>query len=397
MSVYNFSGIFDEKIYSTGRLVMVVGKYSVFSNIVCDKLRALSKGSGEHQVVENEIFEEFGGQEHSVGISTSGLGFDMFMDVAITPPLFGKWYCCVELSELTPRQKTRLDKYMKKPSEYGCLVVRSSEFKDYSKYIKDKTLRGSQVAHLIQLSFPSRKALSEVVDMMFERYGYSVTPDASKLFILRMSDAYDDYEQQIERVVELSASKNVTIQTMKEALRGVENFVLDDFIKQLTVAVKSTKMAPNRKINKMLKAMVEEYGAIGLVKKLRYKINDAIEMRMIINSGVVPVRIRYSVSEAKSRLPDENKLKKLNDYSFKRLAQVAALTSLRDWIYMLMILNTPELAYSEEQHTRALFSLINRGAYSDTRLMNVIGVQDILSERRGDLLRFGLGSAGRPQ
>lgn len=378
MAKYSFSGLFDATMYDSAQVMVVTGPYSIFSNMVSDRLRDMCRGKIELGSGINEFFEEFGLGNLSDRDQSSMVPLDLFFEVVKAPALSGKWFCRVDWKEITKKQHNVLERYIKNPSPYGVLVITSSEFQDYISLLRNKVLNNSQVSHLIQLSFPSRKGLKQVIEEILSSKGAHATEGAIQTFILRMSNCYEEYEERLDAIAKAYRGHAITQSEMAEALEGVENYVLDDFIRQLTVPVKNTRMLNSRKINKMLRVMIDELGPIGLVKKLRYKVNDAIQMRLLINSGVVPVRIRYSVDEAKRKIPDDNKLKGMNDYSFKRLAQVASLTSLRDWVFMKLILSTPTTEYREDEYERALFALINRTAFSNDRLENIVGVIDNL-------------------
>lgn len=302
----------------------------------------------------------------------------MFMDVARAPCLAGKWFCRMDWKELTKKQQGAVERYIKNPSEFAVLVVVFTEFPDYSKWLKNRVLSGSNVSHLIQLSFPTRNGLRTLIEEKLAQGGAVATRDAIDTFILRMSNDYDSYDETLENIAQAYGSTTITRTEMQEALKGVENYVLDDLVAQLTVPAKSLKPAINRKSVKMLRVLLEEYGARALTMKLRAKVRDIIQMRMLINKGIVPVRLRYSVTEVKKRIPDDNRIKGINDYSFKRLAQTASMTSLRDWVWVLMILNSPKSEYDTAEYERMLFNLINRAAFSENRLYNIIGVLDNL-------------------
>lgn len=391
MAVYRFKDLYNDSMYETAQVMVVTGPYSIFSNIVCDRLRDMCRGTITLDDGGEAIFDEFGLDHESSGDKSNAIPLDMFFDVARTPPLSGKWYCRVDWKELTKKQRTKLESYIKKPSEYGCLVVTASEFADYKSMLRSRALTGSAVAHIIQLSFPDRKTLSLVIKNVLKGYGARATDKAIETFIFRMSNAYDEYQERLESIAHDYGYHVITHVDMGDALKGVENYVLDDFVRRLTVPVTSTKLVSGRKIVGMLRVMLDEYGAVDLVKKLRYKITDCIQMRLLINEGIVPVRVKYSVEEAKRKLEEDNKLKGLSDYSFRKLAWLASQTSLRDWLFMRLILSTPREAYGDAEYERALYALINRGAFSENRLYNIIGVEDNLEiQPELYLARYGL-------
>ena len=130
----------------------------------------------------------------------------------------------------------------------------------------------------------------------------------------------------------------------------------------------------------MLSSLMEEFGAEQLVQKLRRKIDDYIEFRLAINSGIIPVKVRFSIPEAKGRLPENHPLQRFSDYTFRKMAITASKTSLKDWFCMKMILTNIQYKYDVVSYERALYSLVNRSVLSESRLSNDIGMSNILNE-----------------
>ena len=206
---------------------------------------------------------------------------------------------------------------------------------------------------------------------------------------MRMSNSYDEYEETIDKIIVASVPKDYSDQVAKDwkytityddalnAMKGIENFVLDDFIERLLIPMKSDKTNGKNKIYRMLAALEEEFGAQGLVNKLRYKIDDYIEFRVAINSGKIPIKVRFSVDSAKKALGDDSKIVKYSDYTFRRMANIASQTSLRDWTYMRLILNNTS-TWDKSSYERVLYSLINRSVLTESRLNNDIGIDNIM-------------------
>lgn len=378
---FRFKDIDNEKLYENSQVVFVTGQYPIFINLVVDMLKETCKISQSNEDIG--LLDEFGISDADP-IASNNVDFETFLEVSKMPNINGRWLCSTDLNSLTKKHRESLQKYIKSPSRHGLLIVKSTEFKEYAPYLKDRTINGSQYVHLIQLSFPTRQKLITIVRELFDQRGIDVDQRAVELFVMRMSASYNDYIDVIERnIVQMVKGYGtnrvyVDYDTMVECLKGVENFVLEDFLLQLTVPLKKDKIVKNRRIYKMLSAMLNEYGAKQLIFKLRRKIDDIIEMRIAINSGYVPIGVKYSVEESQKRLGEEHPLNKLSEYAFRKLATLASQSSLKDWVSMkILLLNVSERA-SEAECEKAIHTLVNRSIYSDNRLLNNVKMQNII-------------------
>ena len=72
----------------------------------------------------------------------------------------------------------------------------------------------------------------------------------------------------------------------------------------------------------------------------------------------------------------------MNEWQFRNKAMIAAQTSLRDWLYMKMILQSAyknSAGYGDEtSYKRALYDVVTRSTLSGNRINNIIGLEDIL-------------------
>ena len=156
----------------------------------------------------------------------------------------------------------------------------------------------------------------------------------------------------------------------------LNNFVIDDFILRLLEPMTSDRTNGKNKIYKMLGSLIDEFGARGLVNVLKSKIDDYIEFRLAINTGIIPIKVRYSVPEAKNRLGEKHKLSRYSDYTFRKMATIASSTSMRDWMYMKMILSNAS-KMSDTSYEKVLYSIVNRSVLTESRLNNDIGLHNI--------------------
>lgn len=383
---YSFKDIENQAMYDTAQVLFITGPYNIFNNIVSDKLRFMCKGSLELGEEDNEVLREFNMSAFDDGVLSNTIDFQTFIDVVKMPAVTGKWFCSVDYKMLTKKQRDMLDKFYKRPSENGVLVVSLSEFNDYKYFLKNRIIASSVHSHLIQLSFPNRRGLVDIVTNMLNERDVKVVQKAAELFVLRMSSSYDDYEEVIDRISLDNKGNTLTYEDMVNQLKGIENYVLDDFLFQLTAPIRSKKIVATRKIYRMEAAMLQEFGARKLVTKLKYKVEDLIEMRMLINKGIIPIRVKYSVEEAKKRMGENNRLNKLSEFSFRKTATLASKTSLKDWILIKMILNSVDSNKSpDSEFERVLHIIINRSVLPEIRIKNDIGVANIINEGLFDI------------
>jgi len=374
---YSFKDIMNDSLYQSARVVFIAGQYNIFNNIVVDKLKELCEPDTLINLTPDEL-AEFGvavNQTNSEYKVSNIIDMDTFMDVINIPSMNGKWFCKVDLKALNKKKLNFFERYIKDPSPNGILVVVSYEYKDFKKYLKNKALLLSKYSHIIQLSFPYRQTLNKLVIDLFDRHDMKIDSRVAQLFIMKLGNAYDEYNTIIDNIALRYRGMAISYNQMRESLRGFENYLLEDFIKELVKPLKSAKIVPNRHVYKMLNALLVEFGAENLVLKLRYKIDELIEFRILINKGLIPIKIHYSTIEVKNRLGEEHPLAKLNDFRFRLTADIASSTSLRDWVYMKLILSNIS-GYNKSSYERALYSLIHRSVLPKGILNRDIGIND---------------------
>ncbi len=401
MAVFNFSGLDDERVYSTGRVVIICGTHQVFNNMMIDRFRDIAAGEtfkvgqSENESVDleefnkqmklrQEIEEEFGfsdsGGNKRTGYNTSSLDIGRFFEVCSVPPISGKWYCCISYDYMNKKNKDKFEKYIKKPSQFGILIVLMPDFKDKKRYRSMQAIKSNPNTHLVDLGYPRRGMLDALVAKEFSNHGKKVAEAGLSLFVMKMGNAYDLYGEAIEKIARQNEDTDtITMEMIKEGLRGYDVVSLDDFIFSLCKPMVSKQVVPRRRVYKEAKSLLRDYTAREIVSKLKYKINDMIVYRIHINNGNIPILGRYNAEKVKQRLPENCPISKKPDVIFKREAYMASRTSLGDWYYMKLIVETPK-GWNETTYLRALYNLMNRQTLSNDRLMNVIGVKNTLEE-----------------
>lgn len=377
---YSFNDIVNEELYSTARVVMVTGQYNIFNNIVVDELRDRCKSVDAFEE-DAELLAEFGvATNNSDNNVSNSVDFSTFMDIIDTPNINGRWFCSVDLAMLNKKQIEKMDSYIRNPSPNGILVIVAQEYMGFRQYLKNKALLLGATSHIIQLGFPNRKVLVKLIIKLFEKRTVKIGEQSAELFVNRMSNAYDDYEAMIDKLCLGYKDAHLSFKQVQEGLKGVNNYILDDFISQLTEPIEKDAVKTNRKIYKMLESLLKDIGPVELVKKLRYKINDYIEFRLAINNGTIPIKVKFSVYEAKAKLGEKHPLSRIPDFRFRQMAITASMTSLKDWTYMKMLLGNLSNFMDKASSEKALYSLVHRVAFSQNRLNNDLGIESIIDD-----------------
>lgn len=375
---YTFKDFNSPVLFSKDlRVLIVAGSYPIFNNMVCDKVRNMCKG--EDIAYDPELFKEFGIKlDDSASVQfTQNLSVDEFRESISVVPMNGKWYCSAPIGTLTKKQKDWFKEYIKNPSDNGIIVLFSTEFKEFMEFLRDRTINNSKYASLIQLSFPDRQVLMDIVKEKFNSKGVEIDKPEIETFIFRMSNAYDDYDPVIDSIcARLGENHHIDKKELLDGMKGINNCVLDDFIDRLLVPFKNDTPTNRKAIFRMLGALMDEYGAEELCKRLRKQIEIYISFRREINKGNIPVIIKYSLREVRNRLGPDHPLNKVSDFRFKKMAFIASRTSLRDWVYMRMLLDTATF-YNKRSYEEALYRVTVRSILNPCMLNYDINVDSI--------------------
>lgn len=387
---YNFKDILNKEIYDNTRVMIVTGKYQLFNNLVADTLKEMSSERSIPNSSMLGLANEFDIDDDSNDIISTSVDIDTFFDVANVSNINGKWFCRVSLESINKKQKEQLLKYIKQPSKNAILVILSNDYKDYAEFLKNKIIITSRYAHIMQLSFPNKNILKSIVIMMFEDKGIEIDSQSADYFIMRLSTEYDKYEEVIEDIVGKHEQKELKLTDMKTYLKHIEYFDINDFMYELVKPLSSGKTG-NKKIVRMLSTLKDKYDAEQLVIELQKMIIELIDYRIMINKGYITINIRYIFNDVIKLLGPDNKYSSVNEWVFRKKADLASLTSLTDWVYMNIILNKAlSVGFSNSKERkmaceRALYALITRSVLSESRINNVVGLDNILYENMKEL------------
>lgn len=403
--IYRFNDIYNQEMYRTANVLFIIGSYDIFNNIVIDECRKICIPNEDAEI--DKTFLNMIANDLPMGMNASSqsdpsmnvLDFKDFMELNRAYPLEGRWFCNINYKELKAKDKDTLKEYIKANNDTGLLVINIRDFQDYREYLRNRTLQNSKVAHLIQLTFPSRNMLTEILNSEFRKNNVIVNDAAIKLFILRLSNDYNSYYNVISDISEQYKGTTIGYDDMLECLKGIDNYVLDDFLAEITKGVKNNKLRSTRKIYKMYKSLLDSMTAKEIVGKLNYKVDMMLELRIAINNGTLPILVRYGAKEIQDKLPEDSKVRSLSVYSFKKYAKIASLTSLKDWYYIKMMLKgnsymstrlddnkgNSNSSDTEQEYKHILLSVIHRSTFSPNRLMNDMGILNVVDEELYDL------------
>lgn len=387
--VFKFSDITGKELYEKSSVAFVLGKYDIFINMVADKFKGLCVDRGSGESVKDLVGSEFGLSSDEGSTSTS-VDFNTFMNVSSIPNINGKWYCKVELNSLNKKQKEKMLRYIKSPSKNGILVLVSNDWQVYREYLNNRIIKSSSQIGLVQLTYPYRDTLIEIVKELFEAEGMKISVDATEVFITKMSKAYDEYESVIKGIREQHTSDEmINIAQLREYMRGIEYFDIDDFLCEVIKPLSSEVVTGRKRIVKVMAVLADELGAKKLVYTMLSKVNEMIEYRININKGIIPIGVRYFFRDVIKELG--SKYEKINEWVFRKKADLASQTSLRDWEYMQLILKSAlddkmlSESESEMRCKKALYELCTRSVLTESRINNIIGAENVLDYGMNEL------------
>lgn len=376
---FSFNDIYNEDIYKSANVIFVTGQYNIFNNIVIDKFKLLAKGN-ESIGASDDLLGEFGVSNSNERISTY-VDFNTFINVINTPSINGKWFCVADLSLLNAKQKEILNKYISNSNSNGILVIVSHNYRDFRQYLFNRVLLNSNNAHIIQLGFPNRSLLYQIVTDLFADRKVKIGQQSAEYFVMRMSSAYDDYIDVINQISLGYTGNSISYEQMQQELKGIDNYIIDDFIEKMLKPIGSDAIKTNRTIYKIMASLLREMGASKIISTLKYKIDDYIEFRIAINNGSIPIKVKYSVVEAKKRL-EGNRISKIADFRFRQMARIASLTSLKDLVHIKLLINDIDSnSYgSEEKAEKILHAIVHRTVYSREQLNTYLGLENSIEK-----------------
>ena len=338
---YLFSDIYNEDLYKNSSVLFVVGPYAIFNNIAVDNMKNECNGKGIEDTSDNT-------EDNLTGIKiNNALDFENFKILCRTPSITGKWYTVVDIDSLNKKGVEWIKEYIKNPSEYTVLCITSTQFKNYKFWLNNKSVNTTINVNALQLSWPHRDTVNKIVKLLFKNRNRDIEQRAVELFIVRMGHEYNEYDRVIDKICNENTPDNVTdyselkpisYDETLESMKGIESYGIDEFIERLTLPLTSDVVSSRKQVYRMLMYLIESYGARKLVAVLKTKIADLIEYREAINNGTIPILVDFNVAEAKRSLGEESRLANKTDYRFKVEAKLASKTSLKDWVYMSMIL-----------------------------------------------------------
>lgn len=415
---YSFNDIFSDDMYRNTRVLFIFGKYNFFNKLVSDTFKYKNLNTEENSLIkfDDDISREFGftddeEDEDSTDTQTTvGESIDLatFLSVVNVPNLNGKWVCLETLAGITKKNKDALMKYIRDPNENGIVIVIGNEWKEYKDLLKNKIINMSKYVSSIQLSFPRSDVLAKIVKQLFESKGIDIDNAAIDLFITKMSTDYDNYPSVVADICSMHHEQHLTAKELKTYMKGIENYVVDDFVCEMLKPLPNDA-SRSKKVLRMLSILLDAMGAETLARQVLRVVNECIDFRVMINLGIIPIGIRYFFSDTLNDIKDtfgevkqivqidketkkpvvteqKNKYLSMNEYSFRRKAEIASRTSLRDWEYISLILskalNTSFTSGADRDFImkKALYEVCTRSVASESRILNTLGLENILNK-----------------
>lgn len=377
--IFKFNSLCDynSELYTESRVVIILGTYPIFNNIVADRLKKSAVPQFLHSNLSSDFEDDFVVSKGTESLNS--LNLDEFIRNKDTYPIGGKWYSLVNYNSLLDKHKTFIFDYINKTSDSGILVINCDSFKDYKKFRTNNVIKNSKTVNLIDLSFPNRTTLKSVILDLLAKFNnghkIKVSEKALDLFIMRLGSDYNSYYGILQEIANDFKSTEVGYNDILSYIKNIDNYNIDEFIERLVTTKVKDKFVTTRKVYKAYYSLCEDIGIKKLISRLTYKIEDIIEMRYLINIGKVPILVRYGAKSIQDTLDDTSRLKKLSSFSFKKLAKLASLTSLRDWFYIKMIISKYDInKITDIQGEQVIHSIIHRGAFSSNRINNDIAI-----------------------
>lgn len=374
---YTFKDILNEDIYKECDVAIITGRNHIFIDMVIDTFKDIVNSETD-EITTSELDEEFNVREEEQ--SGNYVDIDTFKNVIGSPSINGRWICICDYKSLNKKQKGYIDLYKRKPSNLGILIIYATDFVDYKDILRDNVLKASLRSHVFDLSFPHWSTLKEIIDNIFRSKGKRIEVNALEQFTIKVGRAYDSLYEYIDLVIDESDGPHISNLDVKRAMKGIENFTIEDFIEQMLQPLPNDK-ANNKKIYRIMVSMLEEYGSEKLCKKMLSTINELIEFREYINRGIIPVKINYIYNDCIKEIGKDSRISKYSEYRFRKLAMTAAQTSLEDLVYIKIMLMKAIRTYNSEGRFELIYDIVTRSVLNDNIIDNIIGIDNIIENQ----------------
>lgn len=386
--VYPFSYIVNEALYESSSVLFITGSHNIFNNYCVDRLKKINV-SDEEVPTSNDLLDDFGLSDTTEGGSSgssTNISFEEFKRLVPIPNINGKWFCNVSYDGLSDKLKKDVLAYANNPSPNGVLAVIVTDWRNIRQLLKIPKVQKSKDVNLVKLNYPSPFTLRDIIKGEFAKRSIEITGEAAELFQKRMSCQYDKYTDIINQITVGMEGQTLNFDDMFQLMKGIEFFDLGDFVEALLYPLQGEGISTKRKIYKILKSLLDDLPASEITQRLLREIKKYLVFRIAINTGRIPAKVRFSVKEMQERLKDAGPEFKMSDMQFRRTAEIAQMTTLRDWLYMYLMLSKLSTRGKPDEvelrHTKALYSLIHRQILPDTRLDNDIRISNILEEQQ---------------
>lgn len=336
-------------------IVYVLCSNLFFSNLVIDRLL---DGTEKKISLSDDLMEELN-LPSTDGKSLRQNSLGEFLKVVNTPNVLGRWVCLVDYSSLQKQDLTQLSNYNMNSTSNGLLVVRVSDFRQYSNILNAKGVKTSKKVATLVYPYISHDILKPELIRYFKSAGITFDSHVTvSNLIYRIGTNYGQYQEVLNRL-ELVDNKLTA-----EIFTDIDNYDSLDLVTEVLRCKSKGKAIRKTKVHKVLNILLETYTIEKLVTSIRYCLKDLIDFRILINQGVIPVIVEVDCDTIKANLDDTKyeRIKKFSTYKFKRYLKLASEISSSDLLGVYIIIGQLKSGNPEITYYSIINSLLGRYA-----------------------------------
>lgn len=379
--IYNSKDILFDNIYEDIAVVLITGHYDSIINMVVDTIKDKYSTKVNNSEIDNIMKKEFNIESVEESVNNT-VDFDTFFEVVKTPSVSGKWICICDLDSMSKKHYDKVVSYINKPSKFGILIIKSTDYKVYNKLANKNKFKISKNVNHISLSFPDQGVMKKIISEMIKEKGKSIDNNAIQHLMIKLNGNYKDIVEIVEMITSEINEDTIKLPELRKLIKNIEYFSVNDFIEELTKPLMNDN-TNNKKVYRMMADMIDTYGASNLVGLLIKSVDTMIDLRVLINRGTIPVKINYFYSDVIKEISKDSrysKYAKMKEYTLRKRASIAAQTSLRDWVFIRLMLEKVKYNRDENACIRAIYDVVIRSVLNKDRLLNIIGVDNVIDK-----------------
>lgn len=374
---FSLKDMYNDEVYNKCLVMLIIGENDIFNDIIEDKLKSIRQHDSIKVSINRNAITEFHVDSDNDN-NGNIVDIDTFKEVVHTPSINGIWMCSVDYSVINSKQKAFIEFYIRNPSNNGLLIIYARDWKNYSSIVRNRVFTNSSKVHCMNASYADKQIVKDTVRRMIEASGKNIAIAAINYIVFKVNTNYDSIVDIVNIIID-NCGENIDLKEVKQLTKGIENFTISDYIYALTEPLLNDNTS-NKKIFRITDAMIEEYGIDNLIRLLSSNIDIYIELRVLINRGIIPIKINYFYNEVIDKISKKSRLRNMKELRFRYNASIAAQTSLEDWVYIKMMLNACKDSHDEIAKRRCLYDIATRSVLSESRINNIVGLQNIIEE-----------------